>query len=126
LYALLGSNLDRSDDLDLNEKSVLAVFDLSTLTWQEELIEINDSWADDGTSSGAALVWDRFDRIYALQGDAENNASANFASYSLSTGRWLDLAEMPELSFSNNNCGVAEGASLAYLGHINEDQSNYI
>ena len=126
LYALLGSNLDRSEDLGLDSKSVLAIYDIEMQRWEEELIDLNESWIEDGTGSGASLVWDRFDKLYVLQGDASENSSGRFASFSLTTERWLDLADIPEASFLQGNCGVAAGGSLVYLGHIDEGQTNYI
>lgn len=129
LYAFLGSK-DHETDLEGSvHHTVLAVFDAQSQTWK--ILNSNPEWKEQGTDEGAALVWDGFDMLYAFQGevvDLKSRSSfslARFAVYSISTGKWIQLEDNPERG-QDSGCGIAKGASLAYLGEEQSDQSDFI
>jgi len=125
LFAFLGSRSHETTIDGSQRKTVFAVYDIQSRSW--EVLNLNPSWASKGTDDGASLVWDDFDRIYAFQGEVdEQSPRGKFAEYSLATQSWRDLSDNPEISQEQGDCGIGDGASLAYLGVNLPEQSDFI
>jgi hypothetical protein len=76
---------------------------------------------------GASLVWTGGDSLYALRGEFnETFPLYDFWSYSLASGNWTIMTDIPAYPHSGGGGGVGDGGSLLYIGFWVRNQTDYI
>jgi len=108
IYAILGSN---------QHGTAFARYDISEDSW--ETLLLNPSWTV--TDDGASLAWTGGEYLYALRGEwEETTPHGDFARYHIPTGTWQDMSPLPDPG------GVADGASVLWVGSWMVEYSDYI
>jgi len=110
IYTILGS---------LQHGSVFARYNPSSGAW--ETLPFNPSWTPPLTDDGASLVWTGGEYLFALRGEWEETVPHNeFARYHVPSKTWTDMTPIPKID------GVADGASLIWVGDSIPDYSDYM
>lgn len=120
LYAFVGST---------KHGSAFIAYDIEEMDWITKGLNL-PSFCN-RTDDGASLVWTGDVYLYGLFGEYdEGRANGVFVRYNLDTKSWKKLNSIPEVSSGKcsciTECGVGDGASLLWAGHLQNNQSNYI
>ncbi len=97
-----------------NTDDAFMKYDTSNDTW-EVITNVNfgspTNQIDNNVYTGGDLTYDQSDTIYALQG----NARTGFSSYSIASGEWSLLPNVPVLPYDGAQISYDEGTQAVYF-----------